>query len=487
MTVRPIDGLREYLLWLESRSELVKVKDELSPLLEIPCFLRKVMYKQGPAVLFENVKGFPGWRVAGNLFPSVKTIRDAIGVESFEDIGNRFLSLLELKRDLGLQDKIKTAYGAFRLLSVLPKKKNKAGFLERTLYPSEEPLNKLPFFKTWPKDGGKYATFPIVITKDPEKGVYNLGVYRIMIVDGNRAVVHWQIHKRGALAHMKSAESGIEEMPVAVVIGSDPATMLAAVSPVPYPIDKFSFAGLIRGESVETYELENGIEVPANAEIVIEGKVLTRELYSEGPFGDHWGYYDRPLEKYPLLVVNKVHMREDAIYYGSVTGIPPLEDAVIGKVVERMFEPFIKLLLPEVVKICYPPHGVFQGMVIVSIKKRFPGHAKKVMSALWGLAQSSLTKIVVVVDHDIDPCNINEVIWALSSNLNPQRDVLIISYSHSDSLDPANIMPSLGAKLGLDATRKLKEENDGKEWPELVSEDPSIEEKVKTLLEKYLK
>jgi 4-hydroxy-3-polyprenylbenzoate decarboxylase len=482
----PTSDLRGYVGWLKERKELVEVEDPLSPVLEIPSLLRRVMYSGGPALLFKSVRGFEGWRVAGNLFNSLRTLREALSVERFEEIGERFIPPSVLQPPSTIREKFKSLGELMKLSRYLPSRTSKAPFLSRTIEGERDPLDSIPFFKVWPKDGGRYATFPMVITKDPETGVMNMGVYRIMILDGRRGVVHWQIHKRGALAHSLAMERGLEEMPVAVVLGSDPGTMLASVSPVPYPIDKGLFAGIVRGKGLELFELPNGIPVPSNAEVVIEGRVKLKELVSEGPFGDHWGYYDKPSEKYPVFAVERVYMREDPIYYGSVTGLPPLEDAVMGKAIERIFKPILRLLLPEIVEINYPPEGVFQGLMIVSIKKRYPGHAKKVMSALWGLGQSSLTKIIIVVDQDIDPRDMGKVIWALSSNVDPERDVVIIEGSHSDALDPANVAPSYGSKLGIDATRKLPEERGGREWPELVEEDSSISRKIEGILSRVL-
>jgi len=482
----PVEDLRGYIDWLRKRNEIVEVGEPLSPELEIPSLLRKVMYSGGPALLLTNIKDFDGWRVAGNLFTSLRILREALSVNKLEEIGERLIPSAFFQPPSSTIQKVKAAGELMRLSKYLPSFVSKGSFEENVIEAAKNPLDKIPFFRTWPKDGGRYATFPMVITRDPESGIVNMGVYRVMILDGKRGVVHWQVHKRGALAQSHALERGMEEIPVAISLGSDPGTMLAAVSPIPYPIDKTLFAGVIRGRGVELVELPNGAPAISNAEVVIEGRVRLKELVNEGPFGDHWGYYDKPTEKYPLLLVDRVYLRDEPIYYGSVTGAPPLEDAVMGKAVERIFKPIINTLLPEVVEINYPPEGVFQGLLIVSIKKRFPGHAKKVMSALWGLGQSSLTKIIIVVDHDVDPNDIGKVIWAVSSNVNPQRDLVVIEGSHSDALDPANIAHSYGGKLGIDATRKLPEENLGKEWPELVEEDPTIAQKVAQLLQKLM-
>ncbi len=482
----PLKDLRGYLEWLEDNGILVRIKQPVSPILEIPAILRKVMYSKGPSLLFENVKGFENWKIAGNLFPNLKTLANALSVQKMEEIGERLVEPLNAPLPLEFFDKVKSIREISKISSYIPKKTSKANFTENVIEKDNNPLDKIPFFKTWPKDGGKYGTFPMVITMDKEKNVINMGVYRFMVLDGKKGVIHWQIHKRGSMMHKKALEKGEDKIPVAIIIGSDPGTMLTSVSPVPYPLDKALFAGIIRNKGIELYELDNGILVPSNAEVVLEGYVKTKELVEEGPFGDHWGYYDKPVEKYPVFEVDKVYFRDNPIYYGSVTGIPPLEDAILGKAIERMFKPIINFLLPEVVEINYPPEGVFQGMLIVSIKKMYPGHAKKVMNALWGLGQSSLTKIIIVVDSDIDPNDIGKVIWAVSSNVNPEKDVLIIPNSHSDALDPSNEYPSFGSKLGIDATKKLPEENNGKIWPEIVEEDPNVLKSIENVINEIM-
>ena len=479
----PLEDLRGYLEFLEERGELVRVSREISPILEIPAVLRRAMRSGGPALLFENVRGHPGWRVAGNLFRSLETVREALGVDRLERVGERLVSMTARPPPLGIGDKIRALRGVGEMARFAPSVAKRAAFTENELHPDDDPLTRIPAFKTWPRDGGRYLTFPLVITRDPRLGVYNMGVYRVMILDGRRAVVHWQIHKRGAQAYFDSEG----RMPVAIAIGSDIGTMFTGVAPVPYPMDKYLFAGVVRGRGLRLYRLGNGLLVPANAEIVIEGYIRKGELADEGPFGDHWGYYDRPVEKYPVMHVERVYYRDDPVYYGSVVGLPPMEDAVIGKMVERVFLPIMRVVLPEIVEVNFPVHGVFQGLMIVSIRKRYPGHAKKVMNALWGIGQTSLTKIIVVVDHDVDPHDINQVIWAVSSNVNPSRDVLVIPDAHTDALDPASRAPGYGSKLGIDATRKLPEENWGRPWPELVSEDPRTRELADRVFEEVLR
>jgi 4-hydroxy-3-polyprenylbenzoate decarboxylase len=474
----PLEDLRGFLQWLESKGLLKRIHEQLSPVLEIPCFLRRVMYDRGPSILFENVRGYPSWRIAGNIFSSQKIFAEAHGVQDSIELGERFTNLFRAQSTQGIG--IRTLTKIRDTYSMLPKKVNKAGFTENSVEAEKNPLNMIPAFKTWPKDGGRYLTYPLVVTLDPETGVSNIGVYRVMIKDGVKGVIHWQIHKRGAKSYNTSLQ---EKIPVAIVIGSDLTTLFTGAAPVPLPIDKYLFAGIIRGRGTRVYQLDNGILVPANAEVVLEGYVRKGELSEEGPFGDHFGYYDKPVEKYPVFHVERMYYRDDPIYYGTTVGMPPLEDSVIGKLVERIFLPLLKTIVPEIVDIDFPVYAGFQGMVFVSIKKRYPGQAKKVMNALWGIGQTSLTKIIVVVDHDIDVHDYNKVLWAVSTNVLPHRDVVVMPFTHTDALDPATTASSYGGKIGIDATRKLPEENFGKKWPETVEEDPMVLEKINSIYE----
>lgn len=477
--------LREYLEFLESRGMLRRVKATVDPVLEIPEILRRVMYRRLGAVVFENVKGSPGFRVAGNLFCDIEAVRESLGVERLEEIGWRLFEPLQGPPPLGLGEKIKSFREVLALGRYMPRKARRAGFTENVLEGGEAGFSRIPAFKLWPKDAGRYLTYALVHVRDPVKGVMNMGVYRVMIAGEREGVVHWQIHKRGMQAQQDASERGENLLPAALVVGSDPGTMLTGAMPVPYPIDKHLFAGVVRGEGLPVYRLPNGVDVPANAEIVMEGYIDLGDLREEGPYGDHFGYYDKPSRPFPTFKLERLWFRDNPIYYGSVTGKPPLEDVVIGKFAERIFLPAIQTLLPEVVDVHLPPYGVFQGMAFVSIKKRYPGHGKKVMLALMGLGQLSLTKIIVVVDHDIDVQDVNQVIWAVSSHTDPQRDVLVVPNSHADELDPSTPTPMYGSKLGIDATRKLPEEYGGREWPEEVSPDPETVRLVNSRWSEY--
>ncbi len=472
-----VRDLRELLRVYEEKGELRRVRVPLSPILEIPEVLRRVMQRRGPAVLFEEVKGFPGWRIAGNLFGSLDRIKLALGVEKLEDIGERLVSLAWRSPPLSIVEKLRSLRDILDLGRYAPRGVRRPPFDDEVVEGNKVNVELLPAIKQWPRDGGRYITFGQVYTVDPVTGVTNIGVYRVMIRGPRELVVHWQMHKRGRLAYSLASERG-EKLPIAVVVGSDPATMLTGVMPVPYPMDKLLFAGIMAGRGVEVYKLPNGVLVPASAEVVIEGWVEPGKTAPEGPFGDHWGYYDTPHEEFPVITVERLWKKSNPVFPVTVVGKPPMEDAALGKAVERVFLPVLRTLLPEIVDINLPEYGVFQGIAIVSIRKRYPGHAKKVMMALWGLGQMALTKIIIVVDHDVDVHDINQVLWAVSAHVDPQRDIVVIPGTHTDQLDPATPTPGYGSKLGIDATRKLPEEYGGKEWPAEVEPDPETARRV---------
>ena len=432
-------------------------------------------------MLVENVKGYPGWRVAGNIFYDMEAVKLALGVEKLEEVGERLIGFAWRAPPKTLAEKIRSLSRLFEFGRFLPKRVSKAPFLENVV---EKPVNLqklIPAFRQYPGEPAPYLTYPLVVVKHPDTGAYTASVYRVMVRDDG-LVLHWQMHKRGQLAYAEWGRQGAEEIPAAIVVSADPATLLTGAFPVPYPIDKYLFAGMLRGAPLPVYRLDNGIEVPANAELVIEGYV-TRKLVPEGPFGDHWGYYDEPQRRFPLMRIERIYYRHNPVYYGTVVGLPPLEDAVIGKAVERISLPILRTIMPEIVDMNLPPHGLFQGIAIVSIRKMYPGHAKKVMMGLWGLGMLSLTKMIIVVDHDVNVHDLNQVIWAVAANVDPQRDVVIVPGAHTDELDPATPVPGYGSKLGIDATRKLPEEYGGREWPRLVEDTAGLDESVAKALE----
>ena len=474
--------LRGALEALEKWGDLRRVRARVSPMLEVAEIARRVMYRRGPALLFENIDGFPGWRMASNIFRDSGTIARLLGVKSLEEVGERLIKPITSPPPMALVEKIQGFFDIMRLGSYAPKKVSRGSFESNVI--ESNGFDRTPIPKIWPKDAGRYITYGLTITRDPESGVSNMGVYRIQVIDGNRAAMHWQIHKRGALAWMKKRDMGGKGIKIAVAVGSDPGTMLTGALPVPYPIDKLLFASIVRGSPLEVVDLD-GILVPANAEVVYVGEVDTENLVEEGPFGDHTGYYTPPA-KYPLFRLERVYYRDDPIYYFTVVGKPVLEDGWIGKAAERIFLPFLKTLLPEIVDINLPAEGLFTGGVaIVSIRKRYPGHAKKVMMGLWGLGLFSLVKILIVVDHDVNVNDLGGVVYAMSTCVDPQRDVVIVPYAVTDELDHTSVGPGYGSKLGIDATRKLPIENYGRPWPEEVDVDVKTKELVDSRWREY--
>ena len=461
--------LREAIATLEKWGLLRRVRVEVNPILEVAEIARRVMYGRGPTLLFENIKGYPGWRMATNLFRDLDTVRRLLGVERLEDIGERLIKPLTGPPPIGLTDKLSSLFDVLKLGMYTPRKVSRGMFEDNVI--ESTGFDRTPIPKIWPGDAGRYITYGLVLVRDPESGVNNMGVYRVQIIDGDRAAMHWQVHKRGALAWQKAGERGAKKLRVAIAVGSDPGTMLTGALPVPYPLDKLLFASVVRGSALEVVDLD-GVLVPANAEVVYVGEVDVETLVDEGPFGDHTGYYTPPA-KYPLFRLERVYYKDNPIYYFTVVGKPVLEDAWIGKAAERIFLPFMKMLVPEIVDVNLPPEGLFTGGVaIVSIKKRYPGHGKKVMLGLWGLGLFSLVKVIVVVDSDVNVHDIGQVLYAISTCVDPQRDVVIVPYAVTDELDHTAMEGGYGSKLGIDATRKFKVENYGREWPEEVEPDP---------------
>lgn len=450
------DSLREYVESLEKVGQLRRIRTKVSVDLEIAEILRRVMYKnEGPAILFENVEGFK-IPVLGNAFGSLRRLKMALDIENFEEIGERMATITKLKIPHGLLNKVKMLPKLSEISDYGPKSTN-SGPVTEIVETSKPTLDSLPIIKSFPKDSGRFITFGITVSKNPETQVRNLGVYRLQVIGSKKAIMHWQVHKRGALHYQMNKEK-MQKTEVAVVIGADPATVFSAVAPVPEGLDKFLFAGITRRKGIDIVKCRTvDVEVPASAEVVLEGYVDPSEMNIEGPFGDHTGYYTPP-EPYPTFTLTGIMMRNNPIYLTTVVGKPILEDAYIGKVIERSFLPLVKMFQPEVVDFSMPAAGWFQGIAIVSIKKRYPGQAKKVMMGLWGMGQLSLTKVLIVVDEDVSVHDINDVIWAVTTRSDPKRDTMLIENAPTDSLDPASPLLNLGSKMGIDATKKTKEE-----------------------------
>ena len=477
----PIDDIRQFIDKLEKTGELKRVKTEVDTNLEVAEILRRVSYTEGPAVLFENVKGYDV-PILGNAFGSIKRLEIGLETKDFSEIGQRIADMTKMEIPSGIFNKIKKLPELSKMSESFPKLEKDGPVTEITNKPPT--FDNIPILKSWIKDAGKFITFGLVSTKHPETGVRNLGVYRIQIIDSTHALMHWQKHKRGAAHHDITKESN-DRIETAIVIGAEPATIFSAIAPVPEGLDKYLFAGIARKKGIKTVKCKTiDLEVPANAEIVLEGYVDASDVRDEGPFGDHTGYYT-PKEPFPTFTLTGIMQRKNPIYLTTVVGKPILEDAYIGKAIERSFLPLIKMLQPEVIDFSMPPAGWFQGLAIASIKKRYPGQAKKVMMGLWGMGQLALTKIIIIVDHDVNVHDMNEVIWAITTRADAARDTIIINNTPTDTLDPASPKVNLGSKLGIDATQKTVEEGFDREIQEQVKVDDNTKEKVDSKWSNY--
>jgi len=462
-----IEDLGEFVEKLEKAGEVKRIKTQVDANLEIAEILRRTMYSNGPALYFENVKNYD-MPVLGNAFGSLKRLEIGLETDDFIQIGQRIVDMTKMEIPTGIFEKIKKIPELSKMTDIAPKLQKSGPVTE--IFEDSPSFDKIPILKTWHKDAERFITFGLVATKHPDTDVRNLGVYRMQILDSTHALMHWQKHKRGAHHYDIKKDAG-NKIEVAVIIGADPATVFSAVAPVPEGLDKYLFAGITRKTGIKTVKCKTvDLEVPANAELILEGYVDPSDIRMEGPFGDHTGYYTPP-EPYPVFTLTGIMRRQKPIYHTTIVGKPILEDAFIGKVIERSFLPLIKMFQPEVVDFSMPAAGWFQGMAIISIKKRYPGQAKKVMMGLWGLGQLALTKIFVVVDEDINVHDMNDVIWAITTRADAARDMIIINNTPTDTLDPASPLVNLGSKLGIDATQRTKEEGYQREIQELVSVD----------------
>jgi len=476
-----IEDIHDFITELENNGELKRVKVEVDSNLEVAEIMRRQMYSNGPAILFENVKGY-NIPILANAFGSMRRLEIGLEMTDFTEIGQRIVDMTKMDIPSGFLNKIKKLPELSKMTEAFPKIEGSGPVAEITS--SNASFNELPILKSWPEDAGRFLTLGMVATNHPETGVRNLGLYRIQILDDTHALMHWQKHKRGA-HHSDITKNKGEKIPAAIIIGGEPATIFSSIAPVPEGLDKFLFAGITRKKGIKMIKCKTiDLEVPANAEIVLEGFVDPVDLRDEGPFGDHTGYYT-PVESYPTFTLTGIMRRKNPIFVTTVVGKPILEDAYIGKVIERSFLPLIRMFHPEVVDFSMPPAGWFQGFAIISIKKRYPGQAKKVMMGLWGMGQLSLTKMFVVVDEDINVHDINDVIWAITTRADPARDTIIINNSPTDTLDPASPLVNLGSKMGIDATQKTKEEGYEREIQKQVQVDKATKELVDSKWSSY--
>jgi 4-hydroxy-3-polyprenylbenzoate decarboxylase len=522
------DDLRDWIKALEAAGELRQISEEISPELEMTEIADRVVKAGGPALLFENVKGHPGHRVLMNQYGSERRMAMALGVDRLDEIAGRITGLLNLKAPEGLLDKLKMLPQLSELASVFPKTvSNKNAPCKEMIRREKFNINYFPILKCWPLDGGRFITLPCVVTRDPRSGKRNIGMYRMQVYDGQTTGMHWQRQKVAAehyreamrteaakhstegplhamVAAMAESAGGSCAIPdgpigglpqvalgnlkgsrleVAVAIGTDPATTFAAIVPAPPEVEEYLIAGFLRGKPVEIVQCETvDLQVPAHAEIVLEGYVELGELRAEGPFGDHTGFYTLA-DEYPVFHLTCVSHRKNPIYAATIVGKPPMEDAWMGKAVERIFLPAMKMQIPEIVDIHLPFEGVFHNLMLVSIRKSYPGQARKVMSAIWGLGQAMFTKCIVVVDEDCDVQNIPEVVLRVANNIDPERDIQF-TLGPVDSLDHASRLPNYGSKMGIDATRKWQAEGFTRPWPAMIEMDRETKARVDAIWSK---
>lgn len=470
-------SLREFLAFLEKRGQLRRITAPVSCHLEITAITDRACKSAdcNVALLFEKVTGHT-MPVVTNIFGSSQRMAWALGVERLDDLGARLERLLSPDLPGPFWEKVQRGLETAAVLRFAPRVVKKAPCQEVVLQGQEASLTTLPILTCWPGDAGPFITLPVVITQDPLTGRRNVGMYRMQVYDDHTTGMHWHIHKGGA-AHYRESEAMDRRLPVAVALGPEPAVIYAATAPLPPQIDELLFAGWLQRRRVEVVKcITNDLLVPAQSEIVLEGYCDPQERRLEGPFGDHTGYYS-PADYYPVFHVTAITRRGDAIYPATIVGKPPMEDGYLGKATERLFLPLIRLALPEVVDINMPLEGGFHNLVLVSIRKTYPGQARKVMYGLWGLGLMMLAKCIVVVDDDTDVQDPSQVVWRVAHNVDPRRDLVIVD-GPLDALDHASPMSHFGAKLGVDATRKWPEEGHPKKWPEDIVMTPEISQRV---------
>ena len=528
------NDLRDWIAALDRAGELRRIKPQVDPILEITEITDRVSKSVGQppsavaggkALLFENLKGYPGSHLLINQFGSDARMKMALGVDSLDEIAERIHQFLDVKSPQGLLDKLK----------MLPMLADVGKFFPKTVAtgPCKEVIQRdqfslldFPVLQCWPKDAGRFITLPCVITRDPRTGKRNVGMYRMQVYDATTAGMHWQRQKVGAEHYreaMRAAAAGAGQPPsavatgggagptrsaavdlmarsgggaieasggkvkgkldVAVAVGTEPALTFAAIVPAPPDVEEFLIAGFLRGKPVELVKCETvDLEVPATAEIVLEGYVNLDELRTEGPFGDHTGFYSLE-DEYPVFHVTCVTHRKDPIYSTTIVGKPPMEDAYMGKAVERIFLPLMRVTLPEIVDVNLPVEAVFHNLMIVSIRKSYPGHARKVMSGIWAMGQAMFTKCVIVVDEDCDVQDVREVVLRVANHIDPESDIQF-TLGPVDSLDHASRLPNFGSKMGIDATRKWPTEGFTRPWPDEIEMDEKTKQRVDEIWKK---
>ena len=471
-------SLRPFLEHLESRGDLRRIAARVSPRLEIAEIADRAVKAGAEALLFENVEG-SAMPVAINVFASKGRMLEALEIGSYAEWEKRLQPFLDPKAPEGILDKLRALPMLQELASLFPRTVRTGPCQEVVETGDAVDLSKLPVLTCWPQDGGPFITMPLVITGDPVSGKTNVGMYRMQVYDRNTTGMHWQKHKDGA-GQARGYEREGRRMEVAAAIGCDPATVFSGVAPLPPGVSEFLFAGFVRGEPVPLVRARTvDLLVPAEAEIVLEGYIDPRERRREGPFGDHTGYYSLD-DDFPVFHVTAVTSRRDPIYLTTIVGPPPMEDGFLGEAVERLFLPLVRKTIPEIVDMHLPVEGVFHNLMIVSIDKRFPGHARKTMHAIWGTGQMMFTKVIVVVDSDVDVRDPRRLLWKALAAIDPERDIEFV-HGPVDELDHAAPLSCLGSKMGIDATRKWKEEGFARRWPDEIKMSAEVRARIDAL------
>jgi 4-hydroxy-3-polyprenylbenzoate decarboxylase len=485
-----MDSLSPFIAAIDGIGELARITHPVSARLEL-CEIADRVMKQpggGKALLFEHVLRHDGtrspWPVAINLFGSMRRMALALGVDDLDAVGGRITRLLDLKVPDGLLGKLGLLPRLLEVSQFPPRRLKGAPPCQEVVWRGDEiDVMKLPILTTWPEDGGPYITLPMVISTDPKRGIRNVGMYRVQVLGRDSLAMHWQRHKVGAAHWREMAERG-EKMPVCIAIGADPPSMYSASAPLPPMVDEFIFAGFLRQKPVMLAKaVTNDLDVPAEAEFVIEGEIDPSEpLVTEGPFGDHTGFYSEA-DLYPRVRITAITMRHTPIYATTIVGRPPMEDYYLGHATERIFLPLLRLTVPEIVDYHMPAEGIFHNLVFVSIDKHYPGQAYKVMNAMWGAGLMSLAKVLVVVDKDVNVRDPQEAWWIALNNIDPERDTRF-TMGPVDVLDHSSRAFTYGSKMGIDATRKLPEEGFTRDWPRRMEMDAETRARVDAMWER---
>jgi len=473
--------LRDFIQMLEARGELIRIEQEIDPNLEMTEISDRTLRAGGPALLFENPKGYD-IPVLANLFGTPERVAMGMGeetVEALREVGKLLAQLKEPEPPKGMKDAWEKLPVFKQVLNMGPKVVKGAACQKHILEGEQVDLYNLPIQTCWPGDAGPLVTWPLVITRGPNKERQNLGIYRQQLIARNKLIMRWLAHRGGALDFREwQQQNPGERFPVAVALGADPATILGAVTPVPDTLSEYGFAGLLRGSKTEvTACIGNDLQVPASAEFILEGYIDPAEMADEGPFGDHTGYYNE-VDRFPVFTVERITHRSNPIYHSTYTGRPPDEPAILGVALNEVFVPILQKQFPEIVDFYLPPEGCSYRMAVVTMKKQYPGHAKRIMLGVWSfLRQFMYTKFVIVCDEDVNARDWNDVIWAITTRMDPQRDTVMIDNTPIDYLDFASPVSGLGSKMGLDATNKWQGETD-REWGVPIEMDKGVKQRI---------